>query len=65
MLVADARESILAPVIGAGSGLIMSEVVPSVSIVAVAPRGPYPTASRSDTGPTFCREPFPCELLRA
>ena len=46
MLVADARETILAPVIGAGSGLIMSEVVPGVSIVAVvlADRTPLPLA---------------------
>src|SRR5271166_3379129 len=35
LLVADASDAVLAPVIGAGSGLIVSEVVPGVAVLAV------------------------------
>src|SRR5271166_5933729 len=35
LLVADAGDAVLAPVIGAGSGLIVSEVVPGVAVVAI------------------------------
>ena len=46
LIVANTRESILAPAIGAGTCLIVREVVPGISIAAVvlANRAPLPFA---------------------
>ena len=52
LVIADAGKTILAPVIGTRSGLVMSEVVPGISILAVvlANRTPLPLAK---VGPPF------------
>ena len=44
--IADAGQAILAPVIGAGAGLVMAKVVPGISVLAVvlANRPPLPLA---------------------
>src|ERR1700730_8887321 len=44
LLIADAGKTILTPVIGAGSGLVVGEIVPRISIFAVvlANRTPLP-----------------------
>ena len=46
LIIADAGKTILAPVIGAGAGLVMGEVVPGIAILAVvlANRTPLPLA---------------------
>ena len=46
LIVADPGKAILAPVVGTGPGLVMSEVVPGISILAVvlANRSPLPLA---------------------
>src|SRR5215510_14585488 len=41
LVVGESRQTVLAPVIGAGAGLVMAEVVPGISILAVVlPHGP-------------------------
>src|SRR5262245_1966876 len=41
LIVGESRQTVLAPVIGAGAGLVMAEVVPGISILAVVlPHGP-------------------------
>jgi hypothetical protein len=46
LFIADAGDAILAPVIRAGSGLVMGEIVPGLSILAVvlSNRSPLPLA---------------------
>src|SRR6185503_9480521 len=46
LVVREPREPVLAPAVGAGSGLVVGEVVPGVAVVAVvlADRAPLPLA---------------------
>src|SRR5215469_7859901 len=46
LLIADAGKTLLTPMVGAGSGLVMTEVVPGISILAVilTDRAPLPLA---------------------
>ncbi len=56
LVIADAGKAILAPVIGAGSGLVMGEVVPGISVLAVvlANRSPLPLAKVGSPFPPWC-----------
>ena len=56
LVIADASKTIFAPVIGAGSGLVMAEVVPGITILAIvlANRTPLPLAKVGAPLPPWC-----------
>src|SRR5258705_7085430 len=59
LVIADAGQTILAPVIGAGPGLVMTEVVPGISILAVVFANGSPLALAEVGPPLF---PVRCAL---
>src|SRR5262249_38535389 len=56
VVIAHTSQTILAPAIGARTGLIVGEVMPGVTIVAVVLTYRTPTGAHSGTGPTSSRE---------
>src|SRR5208283_72247 len=56
LIIADASKTVLTPVIRTGSGLVMSEVVPGITILAVvlADRAPLPLAKVGSPFSPWC-----------
>ena len=52
LVVADAAQAVLAPLVGPRARLLVREVGPRVAVARCSPRGRFPTAARSGRAPT-------------